>query len=148
MGVRLLKTVLVTLAVLIGTYAIALGLGLIAFDLLDVSDREGANSMALAFLICPAIAVAAALAAAIWYFLASGRDKPAAAVSRGRKSPLLIVAASVVAGYLGGWLLQWILWGQSYETWLAAFTVSMAPWIGAVLLGGIALSLGPRSEAG
>ena len=138
---RLFKTALVGLAVMIGAYAIAFGLGLLAFDLLEVSDREGGNAMALAFLICPLVAVVAALIAAIWYFVATGRRRQQEAAQRSSKPPLVMAGAAAVTGFLAGKLLQWILYGQLYETWTAAFTVSMAPWIGAVLLGGIVLSL-------
>ncbi|PWV99120.1 hypothetical protein DFR52_104412 [Hoeflea marina] len=148
MGLRLFKTALVALAVLVGAYAAALGIGLLVFDLLDVSDREGANAMGLAFVICPAVALVAALAASIGYFVASGRSPATVAAPRRPAGPWLMAGTAAIGGFLGGWLLQWMLWGRSYETYLAAFAVSMAPWIGAIGLSGLTLSLArPRDRA-
>lgn len=50
---------------LVGGYGAALGLGILAFDLFNVSQREGAAAMGLAFVIAPAVAVVTAVAAAV-----------------------------------------------------------------------------------
>jgi hypothetical protein len=34
-------------------------------------------------------------------------------------------------------LIQWVLAGRSYETFAVALAVSMAPWIGMIVLGGV-----------
>jgi hypothetical protein len=63
MGLRFLKAALVALLALVAGYAAALGVGLVAFDVFEVSQREGANAMALAFVICPFVAVLSAVVA-------------------------------------------------------------------------------------
>jgi len=140
MGLRLLKLALVALLVLVLGYAVALGIGLIAFEVFEVSQREGANAMGLLFVICPSVAVLSALIAAIWYWIASGRraatTAPAAvAARRGSAGRVFAIALSVVIGWLAGMLLQWVLAGRSYETFVVAFAVSMAPWLGVIVLG-------------
>ncbi len=145
-GVRLLKMALVALLALVLGYAAALGIGVVAFDVFAVSQREGANAMALVFVICPFVAVLSALAAAIWYWVWSGRraraartgDQSAAtaAASTGIGARLLPVVVAAVVGWLAGMLLQWGLAGRSYETFIVALAVSTAPWIGAIGLGG------------
>lgn len=142
MGLRLLKTALTALLALVVGYATALGVGLIAFEVFEVSQREGANAMALAFVICPFVAVLSAVVAAIWYWIASGRrtatTSPAAAdTPRGNAARVFSVAVSVVVGWLAGTFLQWLLAGRSYETFVVALAVSKAPWIGAIVLGGV-----------
>jgi hypothetical protein len=123
-------------------YAAALGVGLVAFDVFEVSQREGANAMALAYVICPFVAVLSAIVAAIWYWIASGRrtatTSPAAAETpRGNAVRVISVAVSVVIGWFAGTLLQWALAGRSYEEFVVALTVSMAPWICVIVLGGV-----------
>ena len=142
MGLRLLKMALIALLALVVGYATALGVGLVAFDVFEVSQREGANAMALAFVICPFVAVLSAVVAAIWYWIASGRrtatTSPAAVETpRGNAVRVFSVAVSVVVGWLAGTLLQWVLAGRSYETFVVALAVSMAPWIGVIVLGGV-----------
>ena len=137
MGKRLLKTALVAVVTLIAAYVAAMAIGLLAFDILDVSEREGASAMALAFVICPAVAVIAALVAAPIYFKASGR--PALADARKPWPRSVTAGGAALAGFLSGLLLQWVLSGRLYETWTAATLVSLSPWIGALLLGGISL---------
>ena len=141
MGVRLLKTALIALLALVLGYAAALGVGLVAFDIFEVSQREGANAMALAFVICPFVAVLSAVVAAICYWIASGRrvattSPTAVGAPRGNAVRLVAIAVSVVVGWLAGTLLQWVLAGRSYETFIVALAVSVAPWIGAIVLGG------------
>lgn len=142
MGLRLLKMALAAFIALLVGYAAALGIGLVAFEVFEVSQREGANAMGLAFVICPLVAVLSAVVVAIWYWIASGRRavtaSPAAVETpRGSAVRVFSVAMSVVGGWLAGTLLQWVLEGRSYETFVVAFTVSMAPWIGVIVLGSV-----------
>lgn len=132
MGKRLLKTVLVMLAALVGGYLAALGVGLAAFDFFEVSQFEGANAMGLAFFICPLAAVVSALVAGIWYWIVSGRSNPETRTAPGAKTRVAWVAVAAVGGWLAGLLLQWFLAGQSYETYIVALAVSLAPWLGAI----------------
>ena len=141
MGLRLLKMALIALLALVLGYALALGVGLVAFDAFEVSQREGANAMALMFVICPFVAVLSALVAAIWYWIASGRraatTSPATVnVRRGNAGRIFAIAVSIVVGWLAGILLQWVLAGRSYETFVVALAVSLAPWLGVIVLGG------------
>lgn len=141
MSLRLLKTVLAALLALVLGYAVALGVGLVAFDVFEVSQLEGANAMGLMFVICPSVAVLSAVVAAIWYWIASGRraaTTPPAAVDawRGNVGRIFAIAISTVVGWLLGMLLQWVLAGRSYETFVVALAVSMAPWLGVIVLGG------------
>jgi hypothetical protein len=140
-GLRLLKMALVALLALVVGYAAALGVGLVAFDVFEISQREGANAMALAFIICPFVAVLSAVVAAIWYWIASDRrattTNPAAVrASRGNAARVVAIAVSVVVGWLAGTLLQWVLAGRSYEAFVVALAVSTAPWIGMIVLAG------------
>lgn len=142
MGLRLLKTTLFALLALVVGYAAALGVGLVAFEVFEVSQREGANAMALAFVICPFIAVLSAVVATIWYWIASGRraattSPTAAGAPSGSATRVVAIVVSVVVGWLAGMLLQWVLAGRSYETFVVALAVSMAPWIGMIVLGGV-----------
>ena len=142
MSLRLLKMALTALLALVVGYATTLGVGLVAFDFFEVSQREGDNAMALAFVICPFVALLSAVVAAIWYWIASDRrtatTSPAALeTSRGNAVRVFSVAVSCVVGWLAGTLLQWVLAGRSYETFVVALTVSMAPWIGGIVLGGV-----------
>jgi len=142
MGLRLLKTTLIALLALVVGYAVALGVGLVAFDVFEVSQREGANAMALAFVICPFVAVLSAVVATIWYWIASGRraattNPTAVAAPRGNAARITAIAVFVVVGWLAGTLLQWVLAGRSYEAFIVALAVSTAPWIGAIVLGGL-----------
>jgi len=142
MGLRVLKAALVALLALVVGYAAALGVGLVAFDVFEVSQREGANAMALAFVICPSVAVLSAVGATIWYWIASGRraatSHPTSAVARrGNGARVAAIVASAVIGWLAGALLQWMLAGRSYDAFIVALAVSTAPWIGAIVLGGL-----------
>lgn len=132
MGSRILKTLLVALAALVAGYLAALGVGLVAFDLFKVSEREGAAAMGLAFFIGPAVAIGCALVAGPWYWIFSGRRKPEARAPRGSAVRLIWAVAAALGGWLAGLLLQWMLEGQSYETFLVALAVSLAPWLGAL----------------
>jgi len=137
MGARLLKTLLWALLALVVGYAVAMGVGLVAFDVFEVSQREGAAAMGLAFFICPMVAVISAFAAAVWYWVASdGRSKEEKAEA-GRHRPLfpyLITIAATIIGWQAGAFLQWMLVGQAYETFIVALAVSLAPWAGAAAL--------------
>lgn len=80
--------------------------------------------------------------AAIWYWIASGRRTAAtspAAVDTpcGNAVRVFSVAVSVVVGWLAGTFLQRALAGHSYETFVVALTVSVAPRIGMIVLGGV-----------
>lgn len=152
MSLRLLKMALIALLALVVGYATALGVGLVAFDFFEVSQREGANAMGLAFVICPFVAVLSTVVATIWYWIASGRRTATtspAAVETPRSTAVRVfsVAMSVVVGWLAGTLLQWVLAGRSYETFVVAFTVSMTPWIGVIVLGGVTWSLTRQRKA-
>jgi hypothetical protein len=143
MGLRFLKMLLIALLALVVGYATALGLGLVAFELFEVSQREGAAAMGLAFVISPFAAVISAIVAVIWYWIASAPrtatpHSTALPASRGRGPRVLVIVASVVAGGLGGSLLQWLFAGQSYEMFIVAFAMASAPWIGAIVLGLVA----------
>ena len=133
MASRVLKTVLVALAALVAGYLAALGVGLVAFDVFEVSQREGAAAMGLAFIICPAVAIVCALVAAIWYWIFSGRRNPQARAPRGSAVRLAWAAAAALGGWLSGLLLQWMLAGRSFETFFVALVVSEAPVIAAFL---------------
>lgn len=132
---RGMKTLLVTLLALVVTYLAAIGLGLIAFDVFAVSQREGAAAMGLVFILAPAAALLGAFVAAIWSWRAFGRPKgEAATATPGRKRGairLAVMAAAALGGWMAGTLLQWLLWGQSFEMYLVALVVSEAPMIGA-----------------
>ncbi|MCM2395039.1 hypothetical protein NBH19_02955 [Rhizobium sp. S95] len=132
MGMRLLKTLLVMLAGLVGGYLAALGVGLAAFDVFEVSQFEGANAMGLAFFICPMVAVVSALVAGIWYWIVSGRRNPETRAAPGAKIRIAWVVVAAVGGWLAGLLLQWLLAGRSYETYVVALAVSLASWLGAI----------------
>lgn len=152
MGLRFVKAALVALLALVVGYAASLGVGLLAFDIFEVSQREGANAMALAFVISPFVAVLCAVVATIWYWVASGRrdatrGPTAGAAPRGNGPRATAIAVSVVTGWLAGTLLQWVLAGRSYEAFIVALAVSMAPWIGAIVLGGVAWWLTRRQNA-
>ncbi len=152
MGLRFLNTALIALLALVVGYAAALGVGLVAFDVFEVSQREGANAMALIFVICPFVAVLSAVVAAIWYWIASGRraattSPTAVGAPRGNAVRVFSIAVSVIVGWLAGTLLQWVLAGRSYETFVVALAVSMAPWIGAIVLGGVTWWLTRRRKA-
>ena len=152
MGLRLLKAALVALLALVVGYAAALGVGLVAFDVFEVSQREGANAMALAFVICPSVAVLSAVVATIWYWIASSRraaarNSAAAVTNRGNTARIAAIAVSVVIGWLAGALLQWMLAGRSYDAFIVALAVSTAPWIGATVLGGLAWQLTRQRKA-
>lgn len=60
---------------LVGGYVVALGLGLVAFEVFAVSQREGAAAMGLVFFIAPTAALVAAVVAGVWYLV---RSRPAA----------------------------------------------------------------------
>jgi len=142
MGLRLLKTTLIALLALVAGYAAALGVGLVAFEVFEVSQREGTNAMALAFVICPFVAALSAVVATIWYWIASGRraattNPTAAGVPSGSAARVAGITVSVVVGWLAGMLIQWVLAGRSYETFAVALAVSTAPWIGMIVLGGV-----------
>ena len=79
---RGMKTLLMTLAALVLGYLTAIGLGLIVFDVFDVSQREGAAAMGLVFILAPAAALLAAFVAAIWSWRAFGRPKGEAEIGR------------------------------------------------------------------
>lgn len=132
---RGMKTLLVTLLALVVTYLAAIGLGLIAFDAFDVSQQEGAAAMGLVFILAPAAAMLCAFVAAIWSWRAFGRSKAEAETATpGRKRGsirLAVMAAAALGGWMAGTVLQWLLWGRSFDSYLLALTVSEAPLIGA-----------------
>jgi len=132
MASRVLKTVLVALAAVVAGYLAALGIGLVAFDVFQVSQREGAAAMGLAFVIGPAVAIICALVAGLWYWIFSGRRNLQARAPRGSAARLGWAFAAALGGWLAGLLLQWMLQGRSYETFVVALTVSLAPWFGAL----------------
>ncbi len=147
MASRMLKTVLVALAALVAGYLVALGVGLVAFDVFEVSQREGAAAMGLAFIICPAVAIVCSLAAAIWYWIVSGRRNPEVRAPRGSAARLAWAFAAALGGWLAGLFLQWMLEGRSYETFIVALTVSLAPWLGALGLAAATWFLLRRRES-
>ncbi|MFO1079324.1 MAG: hypothetical protein U1E23_01670 [Reyranellaceae bacterium] len=142
MGNRLLKLFLAGLLGLVLGYAAALGIGLLAFEVFAVSQREGANAMGLAFFIAPTAGLVTAAIAAAWSWRRSGAAAvrgahPAEATpARGPGRRLMAAAGGAIAGWLAGTLLQWVLAGQSYETFVVALAVAWAPWLGALALGG------------
>jgi hypothetical protein len=141
MGTRLLKMAMVALLAMVLGYGAALGIGVVAFEVFDVSQREGANAMALAFFICPLVAVVSAVVAGAWYWVRTGRraataGPPTPGRSRGIGGRVLLIVAAAAGGWLAGLILQWVLAGRSYETFVVALVVSLAPPIGAILCGG------------
>ncbi len=147
MASRVLKAVLVALAALVVGYLVALGIGLVAFDVFAVSEREGAAAMGLIFVLCPAVAIACALVAGIWSWIVSGRRHPQARAPRGSAVRLALAAAAALGGWLAGLLLQWMLEGRSYETFILALAVSLAPWLGALGLAAATWFLLRRRES-
>ena len=144
MGNRLLKLFLAALLGLVLGYAAALGVGLVAFEVFAVSQREGANAMGLAFFIAPTAGLVTAAIVAAWSWRRSGKraaagaPTPEATPARGTGRRLMAAAGGAIAGWLAGSLLQWLLAGQAYETFMVALAVAWAPWLGALALGGLA----------
>jgi len=89
--------------------------------------------MGLAFVIGPAVAIACALIAGLWYWIVSGRRNPQARAPRGSAVRLVWTAVAALGGWLAGLLLQWMLAGRSFETFIVALAVSEAPVIAAFL---------------
>ncbi len=76
---RLLKTLGVFLAATIAGYLAALFGGVLLMEAFNVSQREGAAAMGLAFVIAPMIAVIVGLAATMWFLVAKARPHEPAA---------------------------------------------------------------------
>jgi hypothetical protein len=132
-GSRLLRMVLWALLALVLGYVVAFAAGLLAFEVFDVSQREGAAAMGLAFVIAPFVAGVSSLTAAIWYWIASRTDVAPTASSTANRRRAYRVVVFIVAGAFGwyaGAFLQWMLAGQAYETFVLALTVALAPWLG------------------
>lgn len=89
------------LALVVGC-AVALGLGLVVLDVFEFSQREGANAMALAFILCPLVAVLTAVVNAIRYWIVSARrtattDSTAVAAPRGDATRVVAIAVPLVS---------------------------------------------------
>lgn len=73
--------------------------------------------------------------AAIWSWRAFGLSKAEAGVQRPGAGEGAIRLAAMAAAALGGWMagtvLQWLLWGRSFDSYLLALTVSRRHLIGA-----------------
>lgn len=138
MGLRILKAAAIALLALVIGYAAAFAAGLVVFEVFDVSQREGANAMGLAFIIAPLFAVICAIAAAVWYLIASGRaaaDAPAE-TSRGNGGRIAFIVVATILGWLIGRAVQWLAGGGSFDSSLPALAMWLADWIGAAVLGG------------
>ncbi|QQS10543.1 MAG: hypothetical protein IPK81_12765 [Rhodospirillales bacterium] len=138
MGLRLLKAALIALLALVLGYAAAFAIGLVAFEVFAVSQREGANAMGLAFIIAPLVAVICAIVAAVWYLIASGRAPadPTSEAPRGNGRRIGLIVAMALLGWLIGKAVQWLAGGGSFDSSLPALAMWMADWIGAAVLGG------------
>lgn len=149
---RIAKLLAIILLAMVLGYVVSLIIGVVAFDVFDVSQREGANAMALAFFISPLCAVISGVIGGIWYWIASGRKPamPQGMVEESRSGswrPVLTIAAAAAVGYLAGLFFQWMLAGRSYDTYLAALAVGLAPLMAAAVFGGIAWAV-VRRKAG
>lgn len=141
MRARLLKMLLCALLALVLGYVVGLTAGLLAFQVFDVSQREGAAAMGLAFFIPPVVAVVSSLTAAVWYWIASGQGITPTAPSTANRRwvyRLVVVLAAGLFGWYGGIFVQWMLAGQAYETFLVALVVAVAPCLGLVASAGMA----------
>jgi hypothetical protein len=130
---RLLKTLLWAVVALVLGYIVAISIGLVAFEVFEVSQREGAAAMGLAFVISPFVAVVSSFTAAIWCWIASGRgvETPASsAPNRRRILRFVLVGAAGMFGWYAGTFLQWILAGRAYDSFVLALLVTIAPWLG------------------
>jgi hypothetical protein len=140
---RVVKLLAIILLAMVLGYVVSLAIGIVAFEIFDVSQREGASAMGLAFFISPLVAVISGVVGGIGYWIASGRKSamPEGTVEESRSGnwrPVLTIGAAAAGGYLSGLFLQWMLAGRSYDTYLAALAVSQAPLMAAAVFGGIA----------
>lgn len=157
MGLRILKITLVALLALVLGYIAAVVIGVAAFEIFDVPQRDGGAGMVLMFVIGPPVAILCAVIAGVWYGIASGRRAAAAGVaavpaggaSQGTGSRLLPVIGAAMVGWLAGTVLQWVMQSRPYGTIIVALAVSMVPWLGAIVLaGGTWWLTRPRTAAG
>jgi hypothetical protein len=120
-------------------YPLAVLGGVLAGELLGVSQREGAFAMFIGSTIAPLIAVAAGIVAAIF----TGRrvSAPVRHPQTRRRVTiwrLIGMAGGGVAGYAAGWALRWLLFeGQSFSNYWQAYMASLMPELAA--LAGIAI---------
>jgi hypothetical protein len=90
---------------LVGGYAATLGIGVVLMDLFQVSQREGAAAMGLAFVIAPLGACATAIAAAATAAVVTGRrERARQGGSLGPSRPWSRTARGVAGGF-GGFVL-------------------------------------------
>lgn len=118
-----------------------LALGLAAFECFGVSQREGAAAMGLAFFIAPIAAVACSLSVFMGFALVRNRSKdgvrePKAPSSVYRAVRWLLLGIAAITGWCGGVFLQWLAAGRSFESYLVALAVALAPWLGLMGISG------------
>lgn len=90
------------LAGLVGGYVAAVAIGLVVFEVFNVSQREGAAAMGLAFIIGPFVACLVALAsAATAAIITRGRERKREGGHIGPRQPWGRGARAAVGGTLG-----------------------------------------------
>lgn len=143
---------------LVGGYVATVAIGIVLFDIFQVSQREGAAAMGLAFVIGPFVACIIALAAATTAALVvSRRDRlrDGAQMSPARpwgRGPRAVIGAilGVVGGYGAALLMLagfYALRGSPYfSSYAWAYAAAWAPIIAAALGGGFGVLLALRSR--
>lgn len=129
---------------LVGGYVAAIIVGALLFELFNVSQREGAAAMGLAFVIGPAVACLTAMVAGVTAAIIIRRRDRQPAEGRGAPrppwSPPARIAVGGLLGLIGGYgaatLLIVVLFGvmrvsPEFSSYAAALTVALAPWVAA-----------------
>lgn len=147
---------------LVAGFAATIAIGVVAFEIFRVSQREGAAAMGLVFFIGPVgalIGAAIGAAFAVWFArrsAAAATDRSQAVGSQAAGSRLLrLVLVAVAGGILGYWIgigllhLALALRGsRSFDSYAIAYALSHIPTLAMLAGAGLGAWLVLRRRAG
>jgi hypothetical protein len=145
------RVVLAFLFGFVATYVIAVTAAFTYAHVNSVFDRDGGMSMGIVFLIGPAAGLIGGILAAIFIPIRLARRDEvrgdSAPARRGGARTAIAAIVCGIAGYLIGRFVHWMMAGMAFDSYAAALTVSLLPWLLALAGAGLAiLALRRRPE--
>lgn len=104
--------------------------GVLLGDWLQISQREGAYAMALAFLWAPAMALLVGGITALVFGLRAARTPAGPPRPLGQRLAIAVLVGGLLGYCFGALGLGWWFRGQSFGHYWQAWLIAMAPWIG------------------
>lgn len=141
-----MRAVLTFIVVAAIAYFVALLVGVALAERFGLSNFEGEAATMIAFVYAPAAALVISGLITTWRVRGAGSSRPRTPRDAAA-STMRTTIAGVLFGYGAGWAVRWLVFeGMSFASYWQAWVVSVLPYLGAILVGGVAYIFAARAD--